>query len=613
MPLFSRAVLGFLVVANANYLAGQQRRPVVRKGTVEVVVAIVGEEMQIRPIPLLSLEVWRGTDTARTSVRTGLDGHATMTLPTGDYHIRSAQTPSIAGRRYQWVTDVHVIADKVTHVELTNANAQVDSTIVATVTTARSIAPEIALYDRLKSGVLQVRADLSSGTGFMIDTLDGVVITNAHVVGNAEQVSVVLQTGTRVPAVVLAKNNDADVAVLRIPTAACPGCTRLHIARADPSGQVVVPGERVVAIGFPLFQRSTVTAGIVSTLRERAVISDVNINEGNSGGPLVNLQGEVVAINTFGLASEKGGPGLGGSILLIRLLPILDSARAASLRHPAPTLERLPMLDTAVYALTAMRSIADTASFDAYMKFGELRFGDFVISTSTTLSKLVAYRQYQETVARDRRKREARAGLSEDQLYSQFGEFHNWMEYVGNLLAPAVTIEVSPRAGETSGSSWGRVLSAMAGTPSGRAKFEYKGDVQAVHWYRNGEPLVPVAGGRTPQVAFENNAWVVMNDVAYRGMYVFSPEAFAPDSNGAPPSIVLQIDDLKHYDRFILRELPPDLVARVWNDFQPYFASNHPEKRFIAADPDRFESDFSERCNKSPLCSGFESLNRTSR
>src|SRR5258705_497122 len=351
MPSLSRALLGLLVVANAHHVAGQQRRPVVRKGTVEVVAAIVGDEMQVRPVPLLSLEVWQGADTARTSLRTGLDGHATTTLPAGDYHLRTAQTPSLGGKRYQWVTDVHVSADKVA-----------------------------------------------------------------------------------------------------------------HVARADSSGQVVVPGERVVAIGFPLFQRSTVTAGIVSTLRERALISDVNINEGNSGGPLVNMQGEVVAINTFGVASEKGGPGLGGSILLLPLLPILDSARAAASRQPAPDLAQLPMLDTAVYSLTAMRSIADTASFDGYEKFGELRFGDFTIGTSTTLSKLVAYRQYEETIARDRRKREARAGLSEDQLYSEFGEFHNWMEYVGNLLAPAGTIIVTPRAGATTGNAVGPAFSAPPGT-----------------------------------------------------------------------------------------------------------------------------------------------------
>jgi S1-C subfamily serine protease len=611
MPSFSRALLVFLFVASVQSLSAQQRRLSVRNGTVEVIAAIVGDELQVRPVPLLTIEIWRQEDTSKASLRTGLDGHARLSLPPGDYHLRTAQTPRIGGKRYSWLVDFRIDPAKVTRLEVTNANAAIDSTVVPTPVSGRALAPEIALYDRLKSGVLQVRADLGTGTGFVLDTLDGVVITNAHVVANAENVSVVLQSGARVPAVVLAKNADADVAVLRMPRAACDACTRLRVARADSSGVVVLPGERVVAIGFPLYQRSTVTAGIVSVLRERAIISDVNINEGNSGGPLVNMQGDVVAINTFGVSSSKGGPGLGGSILLLPLLSVLDQAREADSRRPPPDLMTLPMLDTAIYPLTTMRSVADTASFEAYKKYGELRFGDFMIGTSTTLSKLVAYREYEETIARDRRKRETRAGLSEEQRYSEFGEFHDWMEYVGNLLAPAVTIEVTPRAGETSGSAWGRALSAFAGTYGGRAKFEFKGDVQAVHWYRNGEPLMPVMGGRAPQVALENNAWVTMNDVAYRGMYVFSPEDFAPDSGGAPPSIVLQIDDLKHYDRFILRELPPDLVARVWNDFQPYFASIHPEKPFVLSDPERFSSDFSDRCSASQLCSGFVNLNRT--
>jgi hypothetical protein len=508
--------------------------------------------------------------------------------------------------------DFRIDPGKVTRLELTNANAQIDSSIAAIPSPTRFIAPEIALYERLKSGVLQIRADLAIGTGFILDTLEGLVVTNAHVVSNAAQVSVVLQSGTRVPAVVLAKNSDADMALLRIPRGACDACTRLRMERADSTGQVVLPGERVVAIGFPLFQRSTVTAGMVSAVRERAIISDVNINEGNSGGPLVNMQGNVVAINTFGVASSKGGPGLGGSILLGPLVSMLEGVRVAGTYRLAPDLVILPMLDVRPYPMTAMRAVADTASFEHYKKYGSLRFGDFLIGTATTLSKVIAYREFEETIAHDRRKREARAGLSEDQRYSEFGEYHDWMEYVGDLLMPAVTIEVTPRAGETSGSSWGRALAAALGSYSTtQAKFEFKGDVQAVHWYRNGEPLVPVTGGRAPQVAFENNQWVRMNDVAYRGLYVFAPETFAPDTNGAPPSIVLQIDDLKHYDRFILRELPPDLVARIWNDFRAYYQSVHPDKPFIAADPRRFGSAFDDLCSQSKLCSGYVSLDRS--
>src|SRR5260221_8782123 len=102
MPSLSRALLGFLVVANAHHLAGQQRRPVVRKGTVEVVAAIVCDEMQVRPVPLLNVEVCQGADTARTSLRTGFDGKTTTALPAGHYHLRTAPTAAIAGKSYQW-------------------------------------------------------------------------------------------------------------------------------------------------------------------------------------------------------------------------------------------------------------------------------------------------------------------------------------------------------------------------------------------------------------------------------------------------------------------------------------------------------------------------------
>jgi len=604
--------LAVLSISVAQHLLTQQRRPQPRAGSIEIVAAVVGGELQIRPVPLLALEVWPQRDSsAKTKVQTGLDGHATFTGAAGAYQLRSGKTPSVEGKTYTWSVAFKIAPGKATRIELTNANAQIDSAVPMARSPGREIAPEIALYERLKSGVLQVRADLSSGTGFLLDTLDGIVLTNAHVVGNAENISVVLQSGTRVPARVLTKSEQADVAVLRLPAGACVACARLRMAHADSAGLFVLAGERVVAIGFPLHQRSTVTSGIVSAIRERAIISDVNINEGNSGGPLVNMQGDVVGINTFGVTSSKGGPGLGGSILIREAQPALDSALKVLTSRPAPDFVELPMLSTQIYPLALLRASAESASFLDYKKFDDLRFGDFLISTSTTLSKLVSFRENEETVARDRRKREARAGLTEEQRYSEFGVFHDWMENVGDLLAPAVQIDVTPRAGETSGSAWGRALSAIAGTMPDRAKLEFKGDVQAVRWYRNGEPLVPIIGGRTPQVAFENNAWVVWNDVAYRGIYVFAPEAFAPDSDGAPPSIVFRIDDLKHYDRFILRELPADLVARIWNDFKPYYQRVVPQKRFVTADAQQFRSDFVKRCDQSQLCSGFQSLNRT--
>jgi len=101
-----------------------------------------------------------------------------------------------------------------------------------------------------------------------------------------------------------------------------------------------------------------------------------------------------------------------------------------------------------------------------------------------------------------------------------------------------------------------------------------------------------------------------MKDVAYRGYYVFRPEVFEPDSVGAPPSVVIQIDDLKHYDRFILFELPPELVARVWNDFGPYYMSVNSRFGFRWSDPNKFSSNFDHLCNDSLLCSQMQKLDR---
>jgi hypothetical protein len=183
---------------------------------------------------------------------------------------------------------------------------------------------------------------------------------------------------------------------------------------------------------------------------------------------------------------------------------------------------------------------------------------------------------------------------------------HDWIEYVGDYTEPAITIEIVPKIGETTGSILARVLVS----PQLQAKMVFKGDLQDAEFYRNGEPVDPAIGGRSPQQVYEQNQWAVMRDVAYRGYYVFTPEFFAPDSTGAPPSIVIRIDDLKHYDRFILFELSPETVSRAWNDFALYYQAVHPTVSFIVSDPDRFKSNFSTLCHQSALCSGYESLDR---
>jgi serine protease Do len=144
------------------------------------------------------------------------------------------------------------------------------------------------------------------GSGFIVSA-DGVILTNAHVVDGAERVTVKLTDRREFDARVLGADEKSDVALLKIEAADLP-----FVKIGDPSSLEV--GEWVVAIGAPFGFENSVTAGIVSakgrTLPDDGYVpfiqSDVAVNPGNSGGPLFNLRGEVVGINSQ-IYSRSGG------------------------------------------------------------------------------------------------------------------------------------------------------------------------------------------------------------------------------------------------------------------------------------------------------------------
>lgn len=161
----------------------------------------------------------------------------------------------------------------------------------------------------------QQRVQRGTGSGFIISQ-DGRILTNAHVVDNADTVSIVLKDGRRFDAKVLGSDRVTDVAVLKIET------TGLPTARLGNSDNLQ-PGQAAIAIGNPLGLDNTVTEGIVSATgrsssdvgvpaeRVRFIQTDAAINPGNSGGPLLNANGEVIGINT---AIIQGAQGIGFAI-----------------------------------------------------------------------------------------------------------------------------------------------------------------------------------------------------------------------------------------------------------------------------------------------------------
>lgn len=160
-----------------------------------------------------------------------------------------------------------------------------------------------------------------SGSGVFISN-DGYILTNNHVVEGAEEVTVVLSDGTQQAASLVGGDPYADLAVLKA-QGDVPSVARLG------NSDMLTPGETVIAIGSPLGDfKNTVTVGVISAtgrsidtgegyLIENLIQTDAAINQGNSGGPLMNLAGEVVGINTLVVRSSGTGAvaeGLGFAI-----------------------------------------------------------------------------------------------------------------------------------------------------------------------------------------------------------------------------------------------------------------------------------------------------------
>jgi S1-C subfamily serine protease len=204
------------------------------------------------------------------------------------------------------------------------------STFQASATGARSVQQ---IYEQAGPGVVQVtstsvvsanpffgpQAATSLGSGFVVDK-DGYIVTNYHVIEEAQEVEVNFSGDDRVPAKVVGSDPSTDLAVLKIGTQA-RALTPLPLGNSD----AVRVGDAVVAIGNPFGLERSVTAGIVSALQrditapngytiDKVIQTDAPINRGNSGGPLLDARGEVIGVNSQIESDTGGNVGIGFAV-----------------------------------------------------------------------------------------------------------------------------------------------------------------------------------------------------------------------------------------------------------------------------------------------------------
>lgn len=251
------------------------------------------------------------------------------------------------------------------------------------------------------SGSIPVIQD-EVGSGFIIDP-SGLIATNRHVVEGAYALFVTLSDGTQLPATLVGKALNFDFAIIKV-DAGRP----LQPAKLGDSEALRV-GDRVVAIGNPLGFANSASAGIVSALHRQIGLSafddviqtDATINQGNSGGPLFNMNGEVIGVNQAIRAENGGGSiGIGFSIPISQIEFILENVK----KYGRPKIGYLGVqgqtftpgmaaaMKTTGPGVIVSGVIPDSPAAKAGLQIGDVirKVGDFAIRTTSSLSRAAA-------------------------------------------------------------------------------------------------------------------------------------------------------------------------------------------------------------------------------
>jgi serine protease Do len=233
---------------------------------------------------------------------------AALGLLTGGYSLRAATEPSAAAQPVSAATAASAAMAN------SSAGQTSDGGVVALVRSAEPAVVKVTSQVGSSNGFFAGSSGVAVGTGFIVSS-DGLIVTNDHVVENATSITVTLNDGRELRAQVVAVNESGDLAILKVQAT---GLSTLTLADSTPRA-----GEAVTAIGYALALGGSpsVTTGVISSTDRTIQVQDQTIgivrtyrhllqtsaaiNEGNSGGPLLNAQGEVVGVTTAGAQSAE--------------------------------------------------------------------------------------------------------------------------------------------------------------------------------------------------------------------------------------------------------------------------------------------------------------------
>jgi S1-C subfamily serine protease len=533
-------------------------------------VAVVDKTLNLKNVPKFPLVLRKTDDSAFVEQRisTSVEGAATAALPTGSYTVSSEKPLEFEEKSFVWEHNFKVEAGKDSIVELSNDNAKITNltaSVAASISPRRRITEEAELFKTLRDGVVTVEGELGAGTGFIVDDR-GLILTNQHVVSKSTEIRVRFDKQTVVRAKLIHEDPERDVAVLLANLSVCKTCRALKIAENAPDNPPIVEGERVFAIGSPLFQDKILTSGIVSKVEKRAIISDISINPGNSGGPLFNLDGDVIGLTTFGVDAGSG-PGISGIVRIEEAAGLLGKAREDLKTRTAPTAELLPTVPEGTFPVETIKTrIEASKKFDQKPYKDDIK--DYQINYMTPVFKFYLSEKDRIESMKDRDKRNKDKGTTTNSTVDRYRDLRNWNEYAGELR-PAVEILALPEVAASGKSLLLGVLTGVAsqGMIMTPPNYKFKADFYQMKLLCNNQEVTPLRRQKVEFGAAMPSYYKVKTRFTYAGVYTYPFDVFEP---GKCAQMQLQVFSEEDIEKPIITNITELTKQRIWNDFTDF-------------------------------------------
>lgn len=540
-------------------------------------ITVVDKDLNLKNVPKFALVIRSTAERTlfERRIATSFEGTASISLPSGQYVVISENALAFEGKSFSWEKAFAVEEGKPVTVELSNDNAKIAYATDEPAGTAprRSVSAAGELFKTLRDGVVTIEGELGSGTGFIFDE-KGLVLTNQHVIDQSNEIRVRFDRYTAVKARLIAEDVERDIAILQINLSAFPKARVLKIADGNSHEPNVVEGEHVFTIGSPLYQDKILTTGVASKIEARAIISDINFNSGNSGGPLFNSIGEVVGLTTFTVKSDVGsafsgtvtgeeGSGLAGIVRIEEAAAIVAKAREIAVKKGLPSAELMPNVPDGTFPVEAIKTALSAKDFPTKQYVTDVK--DYQIKYMTPVYKFYAIEKDRIESLRNREKRNADKGITET-TDMMFRDLRYWNEYAGELR-PVVDILALPETGATGKSLF---LSAVTNATIGYGtplEHKYKADFYQMKLMCDGKEVTPVRRNKTEIERGLQSYYKSKKRYTYAGVYSYPHDVFAP---GRCKNMQLQVFSEEDIEKPITTSVTEEVKKRVWADFQEF-------------------------------------------